>query len=454
MGEFRRDRIALLRRVRAECGDLGAFHLGPRRVIVASSPELAYQVLVEHAGAFEKGPTVRDFARPLFGDGLITIDNAQHKGRRRTLGPAFSARQLAAYAGAMSDDVTRAADRWAEGAAIELGAEMTSLTLRIVGRALFSVDLASEADPFREALDVLQRHVAGRIKSLAALPLFVPTAENRAVRAAIRRLDETIYRLIAERRAALGRHDHAPPPGADLLTMLVLGRDPDSGGPLSDRQIRDEAMNLLVAGHETTAHALTWTWSLLMRHPDVYAALEREIDEVLPGRAPTPADVPRLRLTIRIFKEALRLYPPVHSIGREASRDVAIGGHRLERGALVIVSAFLIHRRDDLYPRPDDFAPGRFDDDAEARLPRLGYLPFGAGPRVCIGNHFAMMEAIAVLAGVAQRARLSPVSPAAPAPEMLITLRPAGPIGALVRLRRGGTAETRGDPAGHRGPPG
>ena len=427
--EFRRDRVALFQRVRRECGDLGAFHLGPRPLVVVSSPELAHAVLVGQADAFEKGPTLTRLARPVIGAGLLSLPTAAHRARRRLVQPAFVAREVAAHLSSMASDASAALDRWPDGARIDLADEMMRLTLRLIGRALFSVDLADAAPELRHALEVLQRWVSGLLERLVPLPLWLPTPDNLRARRAIARLDAMIFGMVKERRA------HATP-HRDLLSLLVSSRADDGSGGLDDRQIRDEAMTLFVAGHETTAFALTWTLHLIAQHPHVQDRLAAEVDRVLGDRAPTADDLPRLPYTLQVLKEGLRLYPPGHTIGRVARKGLRLGDHAIPAGTIVLVSPLLLHRRADLFAQPDAFDPDRFAPEAEARLTRHAYLPFGLGARGCVGNHFALAESQLVLALIARRIRLSPDCTTHPQPEMMVTLRPSGPVLARITRRR------------------
>jgi cytochrome P450 len=430
--EFRRDRLALFARLRAECGDLGAFHLGPRRLVVVSSPELAHEVLVAQADAFEKGPTLRRFARPLLGDGLLSVDNARHRRNRRLVAPAFTPRTIAHHVALMADEAERSAARLlaagAAGRVVDLADECTQLTLAIIGRSLFSFDLSQDAAAARAALETVQRHIDGILRGFVPLPAWLPTRANRTLARALGQLDALIGRLVAERRR--GGPKDAPD---DLLSALVFSRDAD-GEFLDDRQIRDEAMTLFVAGHETTAFALAWTFHLLLDHPDVGGELDRELETVLGGRAPGWDDLPKLPYTLQVLSEAMRLYPPGHTPGRVAARDVILGGERLPKGTLVLVSIWLLHRRADLWPEPERFMPARFVD--ERALPRHAYLPFSAGPRNCIGARLALAEMQIALAVLRQRTRLSRASAAPVEPEMLVTLRPRG--GLPVRVSRYG----------------
>jgi cytochrome P450 len=397
LGAFRRDRIALLERVARECGDIGAFHLGPRRVIVISSPELVRPILAEEADAYEKGPVMRRFARPILGDGLLAVDNLSHRRRRRLVAPAFHPRAVISHTAAIVNQAERAAERLAalpRGSELDLAEEMTRLTLAIIGRILFSVDLTEEAAELAGAFTTVLTYVTDQIHALVPLPLSVPTPRNRRVRRAIKRLRALLARMIEERRRA---------PADDVLSQLVHARE--DGQQFTDEELLDEATNLFVAGHETIANALAWTWALSLSHTEPYAKLGDE------------------DYALRALKEAMRLYPPVHSLGRAPSRPVEIGGYAIAPGEPILVSTYLIHRRADLFADPLRYDPDRFLTENEAALPRYSYLPFGAGPRVCIGAQLALMEGQIVLSRIARRVRFELLHPVS-TPEMLVTLRP------------------------------
>ena len=437
--DFRRDRIGLIERVYAECGEAGKFRLGTRDVLILSSAEHARTVLVEQADAFEKGPVVRLFARPILGDGLISCTNEAHKRQRRMLAPSFVPRRIARYAEAMASSAEAASAAWKDGERVDLVSEMLRLSMQIVGRTLFSIDLLGEARDLSEAMSIAMHHVSERIEAPLSLPLAVPTRTNRRLRRAIKRLDETIYGMIAERRAEnAADRDGILPEQDDVLSSLLEARDEEGGAPLSNVEIRDELMTLFVAGHETSAMSLAWAWYLLASNPNALAHMHAEIDRVLGDRLPTYEDLPKLSYTLCVVKEALRLYPPVHSIGREAQRDVKLGPYRLARGAIVIVSPYLMHRREEYFADALAFEPERFAKDREEKVPRYAYLPFGAGPRVCAGGQFALVEAQIVLATMARRVSFElerETDAAGIEPQMLVTLRPERGIPALVRRR-------------------
>lgn len=394
---------------------------------IVNDPALVDEVLVEQNRHFIKDRTTRALAE-LVGHGLLVSDGEFWRRQRRLAQPAFHRERIAAYAATMVEHAERLAATWRAGETIDLHAAMMRLTLDIVAATLFSSGVdAAAADAIAESLDTIMRRFAdptyALLPSLARLPL----PGNRAFTAARARIDATIRGLIAARRAS--GQDHG-----DLLSMLLRARD-EGGGQMTDEQLRDEALILFVAGHETTALALSWTWMLLSQHPAAWARLGEELAEVLGGRAPTLGDVPRLKYTEQVILESMRLYPPAWSIGREAIVDVELGGTRIPRGGQLWIFQWALHRHPRHFPRPEAFAPERWAGDLQRRLPRGVYLPFGGGPRLCIGNNFAMMELVLVLATLARRWRPHVRAQDRPRPQFSVTLRPAG--GMRATLMRG-----------------
>jgi cytochrome P450 len=304
---------------------------------------------------------------------------------------------------------------------------MMDLTLRIVVKTLFAVDAPKDVEAFGAAFDSAVKEIAARFRRPFKIPDRIPTPGNLRYRAAIRMIDAFIQRIIDERRREAGDR-------GDLLSMLLSARDED-GSSMTDRQVRDESVTLFLAGHETTAIALSWVWMLLSQHPDADARLAEELRLVLDGRAPTAADLPRLTYTQAIVQEGLRLYPPAWVIGRESVAECDIGGYRMPAGTTVFVSPWVMHRDARYYDRPEAFFPERWLDDSRSRLPRYAYLPFGAGQRLCIGNGFAMTEATMLLAALARRFRPSLNSAERIVPFPTITLRPSVPMWMTLKAR-------------------
>jgi len=437
--EYRSDRLDLFQRVVQEHGDVGAFKVGPRTIVLVNAPDLVQAVLVDHADDFEKTANLRAYGWPVLGNGLLTSENAFHKRQRKLVAPAFQHRRIAAYADVMADYAERLQATWAEGQELDVAHEMTRLTLWIVGRTLFDADVLGEAEELGAALTAAMQHMIAQFSALVHLPEPWPTPRQRRGRRGVERLDRTVYRMLAARRAS--GEDRG-----DLLSMLLQARDEDDGTFMTDRQVRDEAMTLFLAGHETTANALAWIWYLLTQHPDAYSELREEADRVLGGRTPTMADLPNLPFALQVLKEGLRLYPPAYMLGRQATKLVTLGQYELPAGSVVLISPYVLHRRADTFPAPENFRPERFAGDAEKRLPKGAYLPFGGGPRICIGNHFALLEGHLLLATLAQRVSFALVPNQQIETEPLITLRPRHGIKVVVR-RRAEAART--SPAAH-----
>lgn len=429
---FRADRTKLFARIAHECGDMGVYRLGTRKLILITAPELTHAVLVEHATVFDKTPFFRTYMRPMLGNGLLTIAQDLHRKQRKLVAPAFQHRRIAAYATVMAEYADQIQRLWSDGTTIDVAREMMRLTLWIVGKTLFDAHVLDEAEELGQALTTALRAFNAQVGSVVPIPPTWPTPLNRRAQRAIARLKVTIARIIADRRML--DQDRG-----DLLSMLLQAQYEDDGSRMSDQQVHDEVMTLFLAGHETTANALAWTWMLLAQHPDVYARMRAEVDRVLgagaTARTPGFDDLVNLPYTLQVFKEALRLYPPVPMLVRQATQSITLGGYALPAGSVVVLSPAMLHRRPEAFPDPERFDPDRWTPEAEARLPVSTYLPFGSGPRVCIGNHFAMMEGHVVLATLAQRVLFTLVEGQRIEQELLITLRPRYGIAMQVQHR-------------------
>jgi cytochrome P450 len=409
-----------------EYGDRVRLGIGPRELLLLSSPDDIEQVLVMQNRKFHKGRGLT-FTSRVLGNGLLTSEGEFWRRQRRLAQPAFHRQRIAAMAHTMVDYAERHTGTWRDGEVRDIAEDMMRLTFAIAARTLFGVDVEDEADTVREVLTLAMRHTNRRIRALVRVPPWVPTPANRRFERAAARLDHVVLRIIQARREDPNAHD-------DLLGLLMGARDEDGSG-LSDRQLRDESMTLLLAGHETTANALTWAWYLLDRHPAARAALEAEVDQVLEGRRPTPEDAGRLTYANAVVSEALRLYPPAWIIGRRAVEPFTLGPHTFPAGTQVLMSQWVVHRDPRFYDRPDQFLPERWLDGRTKGLPPFAYFPFGGGPRLCIGKPFALMEAVLVLAVTASRFRLELVEGHPVEPEPLITLRPRYGLKMTVRRR-------------------
>jgi len=420
--QFRSDRLGLQDRA-ARVGPIARVQLAHLPVYVVTDADLAHEVLSAQASSFKKSQVVQ-YLRPLLGDGLLTAEGDTHKRNRKLLAPAFAPKRLAAYGEVMVAETRAQLARWRDRQPIDLAAEMMEMTLAIAGRTMFGADVRGDARKVAEAMDLVMHAQAENLRSPLRLGYAWPLPRHRRMRRGVALLDDVVYRLIREGRARGTDR-------GDVLSILLLARDEDGG--LSDAQVRDEVMTLLLAGHETTANALAWTWYELARNPNALRRLEGEID-ALGKRAVTVEDLEHLPWNLAVIEEAMRLHPPAYMTGRESTEEIVLGGHRMPKGTFVAVYIRGIHRRADYYPAPESFLPERMLPDAKKARPRHHYLPFGAGPRVCIGAHFALLEAQLVLATMVQHARVS-LRRSVVEPEPLITLRPRGGMPALVELR-------------------
>ena len=427
---MRRDPLAFLTKTARGYGDVARFRMGPVELFLVNRPEWIRDLFVTNASVFHKGRGL-ERAKRLLGHGLLTSEDPVHLRQRRMMQPAFHRERIASYGGVMVELAERVAGDWRAGETRDIALEMTRLTLAIVGRTLFDADVEAEADEIgaalTEALALFGRSVA--------LPYFeildrLPLPSNRRFERAKARIDATIARLIAERRGA-------PAGRSDLLSLLLAARDTEGDGRgMTDAQVRDEAITIFLAGHETTANALAWTWFLLAKNPYAEARLHAELDAVLGGRSPTVTDLPRLRYTEMVLAESMRLYPPAWIVGRRAMEPYAIGGYGVPKGSIVVACQWVTHRDPRFFPDPERFDPERWTAEAKEARPKFSYFPFGGGPRVCIGEGFAWMEGVLVLAAIARcwRPRLEDDRPVVPAPS--ITLRPKG--GIRMRMERRG----------------
>lgn len=423
--EFVRERIGFLLRLAQE-GDVRGFRLGPVPLLFFNKAEHAQHVLVEHADDFSKGKLMR---RAVGNNGLFVSEGVFHRQQRKLMSPCFQPRHIASYAETIVHYVRHLMQEWEDGAIIDINHAMIRFTMSIVGKVLFDTDFLSETDELGAAINTGMAHAVRTLTSPFTLPLSIPTPYNQRVRQATHLLETRLIQMIEE-------HRHHPDDRNDLLSHLLQARD-DEGQPMSNQQVIDECVTLFTAGHETTAAALAWTWYLLCEHPQSYQKLQREVDQELQGRLPTFDDLPRLPYCLQVFKETMRLYPPAPGILRESLHDTVIDGHRVPKGATILISPYTLHRRVDTFPEPESFQPERFEPIREKLLPRLAYIPFSAGPRICLGNHFALMESQLLIAAIAQYCtfRLVPRQQIVPDVVHHLVLRPGGAVKVSVHVR-------------------
>jgi cytochrome P450 len=394
---------------------------------IITDPVLMHEILVDRPEEFYKIKLIKYALGPFLGNGLLTNEGDSWKRQRKLAQPAFHSKRIESYANIMVDYTRRMLAGWRTGETRRLDREMMKLTLNIVAKTLFDADVSGDADRVGDLLTRILEASNDRINSAVQLPDWLPNPKTRQMYRDIAELDVIIQRFIDERR-------HSGDDKGDLLSMLLQARDDDDRA-MDDKQLRDELMTIFLAGHETTAMAMTWTWYLLMEHPEVMTRLKAEVDAALGDRPATMADLANLKYAEMVIKESMRLYPPAPSVGREPIHDLQLGGYTVPRGALLTLSMYGLHRNPKVFAKPEVFDPERFSPENEKNIPRYGYLPFGAGPRVCIGNSFAMMEARLILATMVQQAEMALVPGQKIVPKQLVTVRPANGIEVKVSLR-------------------
>jgi cytochrome P450 len=460
---FDQDRLGTLRSLGRMNAPVVRARFLKRHIAVVTDPATTHELLVEKARHFEKAPGLRVLLHDLAGEGLFTSEGELWRRQRRLMSPLFHPAQLGSYTLAMNVEANRGLDRIADGATVDLSREMTRVTMGVVASTLLGTDAMTreEADALGDALTIslgftgemisspwiamqLQlaelaerrsedprprvRRFAQQLAERLREPVMLPGARSPRMQAALARLDVTMQGMITARR---GRGEVR----RDLLTKLLEARDPDGQGEgMDDKQVRDEAKTLFVAGHETTATALTWALYLLARHPEARARVQAEAD-ACDERGPTSYDGERLAFTTRVFKEALRMYPPLVMMGRRSLDPVTLAGVDFPARSLVFASPYALHYRPDVYPDPDRFDPDRFLPEVEAKRPKSAFLPFGVGPRVCIGNFFALMEGPIILATWMRRAEIDLISRQEVEADRFATLRPKGEVRAVIRKR-------------------
>jgi cytochrome P450 len=416
---FRRDPLNYLTRLAREHGDIAYFTVGSQRAYLLNHPDLVRDVLVTNQDHFHKGRALQRSKR-LLGEGLLTSEGEHHRRQRRLAQPAFHRKRIESYGDVMVAYAARQTSGWHDGANVDIAREMMKLTLAIVGKTLFDADVEEDADDIAGALTEIMELFNMLLLPYSEYLEKLPLPQTRRFERARAKLDAIIYRIVEERRRARGD-------AGDLLSMLLDARDVegDQSG-MTDQQVRDEVMTLILAGHETTANALSWTWYLLAQHPEVERRLHAELDDVLHQgrRLPTVEDLPRLRYAEMILSESMRLYPPAWVVGRLAIKDYEVRGYVVPVGSLVLVSQYVTHRDARFFAEPERFDPSRWTPEAREARPAYSYFPFGGGARRCVGEGFAWMEGVLLVAAIASRwrMRLDPAHRVETYPR--ITLRP------------------------------
>ena len=414
--------ILLFEHLVREYGNISHYKLGPSNIVFINDPELIREILVTKASAFIKERTQKRM-KILLGEGLITSEGEFHMRQRRIAAPAFHRHRIQAYAGVMVERATAMRKSWQEGEQIDVSAAMMQLSLEIVARTLFATEVTDDIRIINDEVNAIMRIY----NFLVALPraealLHLPIPGLMRFRRARKRLDAVVQRMIAMRRAE-------PTDRGDLLSMLMSARDTENlSEGMSDEQLRDEIITIFLAGYETVANALTWTWYLLSQNPEAEARLHAEINRVLGDRPATLADLPQLSYTEMVFAESMRLYPPAWAMGRQATCDVDIGQYRFPAGTYFFFSQYILHRSAEHFPDPLRFDPERFTAEQKAARHRFAYFPFGGGGRQCIGEAFAWMEGVLLVATIAQRWRLKLLTGQRIEVQPKITLRPRFPV--------------------------
>jgi len=427
--DYAKDPVAFYFKNAQTYGDIIYYKVQDLGVYQLNHPDNIKDVLVTHNRNFLKDPWT-GWLKPLLGEGLLTSEGEMHLRQRRLMQPLFHRQRIAGYGQVMAETSAQVGERWHDGTRLDMNHEMMALTLSVVAKTLFSSDIEDETKEIGEALTAFLNWWFIASMPIGPLITRLPLPINRRYEHSKERLDATIYRLIREHRAGNGdRHD--------LLSMLLEAQDSEGDNSrMTDKQVHDEAITIFLAGHETTANALTWTWFLLSRNPSVEAKLHAELDEVLGGRVPTVADIPNLRYTEMVFSEAMRLFPPAWVIGREAINDYEAGGYKMPAGSIITMSQYVVHRDPRWFPQPKRFDPMRWTPEEKAKRPKYSYFPFGGGNRLCIGEPFAWMEGVLVLATLARQwqARLVPGHKIGTLPR--VTLRPKGGMPMILQRRK------------------
>lgn len=420
------DSLSYMLKSTQQFGNFFAIWIGDQPIYIVTNPALVHEILVERAKEFHKADLIRDAVGAFAGNGLFLNEGESWRRQRKLSQPAFHHQRIAAYGATMVQQTLDLLNGWQAGESRDIAEEMTKLTLGIVNKTLFNVDVRAQADHIGALMTTILTRANDRINNYNPVWARLFKAKEQREAAAIQELFAIIEGIIAE-------HRRTGADTGDLLSMLLAARD-EEGNPMSAQQLRDEVITLFIAGHETTANAVAWAFYLVARHPEVEAKLLQELAP-LNGQAPTMADLAQMPYSEQVIKETMRLYPPAGGVTRQPIQDIMLGGYPVAKGCTIAISTYAMHRDPKLYPDPERFDPDRFTPEKEANLPRMAYLPFGGGPRICIGNSFAMLEARLILLTVLQQFTLQPASTKAVRAEQLFTLRPKGGLKMVIHKR-------------------
>lgn len=415
--KFRNNPLPFLTEIR-DLGDIVTIgRRNQQNIIILNHPDLIKEVLVTKASFFKKGRGLQ-IAGQFLGNGLLTSEGETHKRQRRLMQPQFHLKQVSTFADLMTEHTERMISNWVNMEDRNIHRDMTELALGIINYAMFGHIMTEDVQKIGEIIESGSRRNFQQARSVLSLPKFLTARKDERLQQSRAYLDQIIYSMIENRRNHPDEHH-------DLLSLLLEAKDED-GSKMTDKEIRDQLITIYIAGHETTANTLTWTWLLLSQNKEVERKFWIELDEVLGGKLPSFYDVPKLKYTNQIIQESMRLFPAAWVIGREAIDSIEIGGKVISKGDTVLMSQYAMHRNPKYYENPDQFQPERFDHDLLKTIPSYAYFPFGGGPRICIGNSFALMEVAIVLAVIGQRFRLQVYEPHSVKPEALVTLRVKG----------------------------
>ncbi|WP_338421135.1 cytochrome P450 [Mesobacillus harenae] len=427
--EFQKDPLVFMKTLANDYGEIVRFRLGPfQKVNLITDPELIKEVLVTKQKSFLKSSDVQSL-KALIGDGLLTSEKELHMRQRRLIQPAFKKSHIMDYAQDMIVTTEKYIEGWEDGKEIEITEDMLNITLGIISKTMFSMELNEGYDLVGESVERAMKLAVRRMRSIIPLPLWVPVKRNREYKLAKQALDEVLFKIITSRREDTEVKD-------DLLGILMRARDDHDGTGMTDSQLRDELMTIFLAGHETTANALSWTLYLLSQNPEAEQKLYEELDEVIGEGTIAPEHFTGLSYTQNVISESLRLYPPAYVIGRQVDESVDIGDYHIKKGEMILISQYVMQRKPEYFEEPNEFRPERFENNFIKSIPAYAYFPFGGGPRVCIGNHFAFMEMVLVLACISQRFQLKPAFDASSIKtQPLITLRPKPGLPVVLKKR-------------------
>lgn len=426
--ELRKDILGMVDGMTQEYGDFLVFQVMGHRQYIVTNADAIYEVLVKQSGKFIKDKDYRDTDRGMarfFGNGLLTSNGDFWKRQRKLVAPALHIKRIEAYADTINQYTLDEIEGWQDNTVVDISEAMMRATLKIVAKTLFNAEMAEDVYKIGHSMDMIQDYM-GEMQ-FGFIPTWLPTPLELKARKARRDLDEVVFRVINERRAS-------GIDGGDLLSMMMLTEDED-GNRMTDEQLRDEVVTMFLAGHETTANTMNWAWMLLAQHPEIEAKLHHELDSVLQGGVPTLADLKRLPYSLMVIKEAMRLYPPAWMVSREATEDLELNGYTIPKGSIVGVYIYGAHHNPNYWQNPEEFDPERFSAENEGNTHKFAYLPFGGGPRVCIGFSFALMEAQLMLATIAQCYRLKLAPGQVVEKEASITLYPKDGLPMKVEAR-------------------